>query len=65
MTAARRALRRLVTDESGATAIEYALLAALIAGAIVLTVTQLGTTVAGVFTKTNSELITYVPATGP
>ena len=65
MTARRRRLRNLAADEAAATAIEYALLAALIAGAILLAAESLGTTVAGAFSKTNTDLITYMPATGP
>ena len=38
-------------DEDGATAIEYGLLAALIGGAIVTTVTALGTSLNAVFTR--------------
>ena len=38
-------------DEDGATAIEYGLLAALIGGAIVTTVTALGGSLNGVFTR--------------
>jgi pilus assembly protein Flp/PilA len=57
--------RRLLTDEAGATAIEYGLLAACIAMAIVLTVSSVGSTVGGIFTRANSDLITYMPAVGP
>ena len=45
-----------VVDEEGATAIEYGLLAALIAGVIITTVSTLGTKVAGLFTTLNSNL---------
>jgi pilus assembly protein Flp/PilA len=40
---AMRSLRDFVRDESGATAIEYAMIAAGIAGAIIAVVTGLGT----------------------
>ena len=40
-----------VRDEEGATALEYGLLAALVAAAIVTAVTQLGTTVSDTFTN--------------
>ena len=40
---AMRGLRDFVRDESGATAIEYAMIAAGIAGAIIAVVTGLGT----------------------
>ena len=65
MTVARRWGWRLLPDESGATAIEYALLAALIAATILLSATSLGTTLTGLFSRTNTELIANMPATGP
>ena len=40
---------RFAHDENGATAIEYAMIAAGIAGAIIATVTTLGTTVKGMY----------------
>jgi pilus assembly protein Flp/PilA len=40
-----RSVRDFLRDERGATAIEYALLASCIAGAIITVVTNLGTTV--------------------
>lgn len=43
-------------DERGATAVEYGLLIALIAGAIVLAVTTLGTTLQGVFDDITADL---------
>ncbi|MDH3772304.1 MAG: Flp family type IVb pilin, partial [Nitrospirota bacterium] len=43
-------------DEEGATAIEYGLMAALIAGVIITTVTTLGTKVAGLYSSVNSKL---------
>jgi pilus assembly protein Flp/PilA len=49
--------RRLLADESGATAIEYALLAALIAGVLIGTIATLGTGVmTRLFKTTSSEL---------
>jgi len=48
--------KSLLNDETGATAIEYGLLAALISVAILLTVQGLGTTLKGVFTNVNTEL---------
>lgn len=47
---------RFVNDEEGATAIEYGLLAALIAAVIVTAVTTLGATLQGVFTNINSQI---------
>ncbi len=45
-----------VTDEEGATAIEYGLLAALIAGVIIAAVTTLGTKVLALFADVESKL---------
>jgi pilus assembly protein Flp/PilA len=42
-------LMNLIHDEEGATALEYGLLAALIASVIMLAVTELGTTLKGKF----------------
>jgi pilus assembly protein Flp/PilA len=44
-------IREFFEDESGATAIEYALIAAGIGGAIVAAVTALGGSVTGTWTK--------------
>ena len=46
----RRFVSRFLGDESGATAIEYGLIAALIAVAIVATVTAVGTSLQTTFT---------------
>jgi pilus assembly protein Flp/PilA len=43
MAKIRDAVRRLVKDESGATAVEYGLMVALIAAVIITAVTYLGT----------------------
>ena len=55
--------KSLWKDESGATAIEYGLLAALISVAIILAVTTLGQTLNGVFTQVNTDLAPTVAAT--
>ncbi len=47
---------KLMTDESGATAIEYGLIAALIAVAIMTTVGGLGSTLNSAFSKTSSGI---------
>ena len=47
---------RFVKDESGATAIEYGLIAALIAVAIITAATQLGTQIATTFAKVTTEM---------
>ncbi len=44
-------VKRFVKDESGATAIEYGLIAALIAVAIIAAVTSAGTEISGLFTR--------------
>jgi pilus assembly protein Flp/PilA len=43
-------------DEHGATAIEYAMIAAFVAVAIVGAVTTLGTSLTGIFTNANTDL---------
>ncbi len=47
---------RFIKDESGATAIEYGLIAAGISVAIIAAVQGLGTTLTGVFSGVNTEL---------
>ena len=47
---------RLIADESGATAIEYGLIAALIAVAIIATVTSVGTKLQTTFTTVSGAL---------
>ncbi len=47
---------RFVRDEEGATALEYGLLAALIAAAMVTAVTTLGTQVSTTFTGAASDM---------
>jgi pilus assembly protein Flp/PilA len=47
---------RFVKDESGATAIEYGLIAALIAVAIITAAQLLGTEIAATFTKVTTNL---------
>jgi pilus assembly protein Flp/PilA len=52
----RRLIARFLSDQSGATAIEYCLIAAGIALAIVVTVQAIGPTLATKFTSVNSSL---------
>jgi pilus assembly protein Flp/PilA len=52
--------KRLLTDEDGATAIEYGLLAALIAVALLTMVMELGDTLGGAFSTVNSTLVAQV-----
>lgn len=47
---------KFVKDESGATAIEYGLIAAGISVAIIVTVNTLGSTLDGTFTFVNDEM---------
>jgi pilus assembly protein Flp/PilA len=47
---------RFVKDESGATAIEYGLIAALIGVAIIVAATALGSQLSGTFTTISSKL---------
>jgi pilus assembly protein Flp/PilA len=49
-------LRKLLHDRSGATAIEYGLIAALIAVAAVATMTTVGTNLSGIFGTVASSL---------
>jgi pilus assembly protein Flp/PilA len=51
-----RMLRNFLKDTSGATAIEYALIAAGISAVIVSAVNSLGTKVTGLFTKVDNAL---------
>ena len=49
-------IKKFFGDESGATAIEYALIAALIAVAIILSVTLIGTQLQNTFNEVSSNL---------
>jgi pilus assembly protein Flp/PilA len=49
-------IRRFLKDEEGVTAIEYGLIAALIAVAIIGAVTTLGTNLSGIFTTVSGKL---------
>lgn len=52
----KNAVRKFVAEQSGATAIEYGLIAGLIAVAIILAVSGVGTELAATFTDIKSEL---------
>ncbi len=65
MSAMCMTARRLLADKSGATAIEYALLAGLIAIVIIASAITLGQTLNGIFENTNSELVNNMPASAP
>ena len=49
-------MQNFFNDESGATAVEYGLLAALIAGVIIAAVTTVGTDLSALFTKISGKL---------
>ncbi len=49
--------KRFIADESGATAIEYGLIAALIAIAIIASVGALGTAISDKFTYVQGEVV--------
>ena len=48
--------KRFISDESGATAIEYGLIASLIAVVIILAVTSVGTKLSGQFTNIGANI---------
>lgn len=50
------AVKAFVNDENGVTAIEYGLMAALIAGAIATVVTTLGTDIKNMFTSISNRI---------
>jgi pilus assembly protein Flp/PilA len=52
------AIRNLLQDESGASAVEYGLLVALIAVVIIGAVSMLGTTISTMFTKVSTAIST-------
>jgi pilus assembly protein Flp/PilA len=51
-----KSLKKFVANESGATAIEYALIASLIAVAIILSITALGSKLQNTFNEVSSNL---------
>lgn len=55
-------IKNFIAEEDGVTAIEYALIAALIAGVIILAVTNLGTTITSIFSNLNTRISAKVPA---
>jgi pilus assembly protein Flp/PilA len=56
MEASMNLFSRFMKDESGATAIEYGLIAALISTAIIAAVTTVGTELSGTFTKVGTNI---------
>jgi pilus assembly protein Flp/PilA len=55
-------LARFVNDESGATAIEYGLIAALIAVGIIAAATTLGGSLSGLFNRISTQLDDATPS---
>ena len=61
MTSIFQTIRRFVKDESGVTAIEYGLIAGLVAVVIITMVTNVGTDLNTVFTSIDTKL-SAIPA---
>jgi len=57
-------LRKLLKNKSGATAIEYGLIAALVSVAAVVALQSLGSSLDAMFTTVSAELDTAVSAAG-
>ena len=57
----KKLFSRLMKDESGATAIEYGLIAALISVAIIAGATTVGTNLGALFTKIGTSVSTATP----
>ena len=57
----RKSITKLFGDRSGATAIEYGLIAALVAVAIVAGLTTLGTSLSGAFNNVATTVSTAAP----
>lgn len=51
-------IKNFIKDESGASAVEYGLLVALIAVVIIGAVTAVGTSISGMFTKLSTKIAT-------
>lgn len=56
---------RFAKDESGATAIEYGLIAALISVGIIVAATALGNSLSDLFERISGTLDSTIPATPP
>lgn len=54
----KNVFKRFASDESGATAIEYGLIAALIAVGLIVAMRTMGTSLQGTFQKVTTELNT-------
>lgn len=62
LTTLKRQVMAFVREEEGATAIEYALIAALIAIACVAALTTAGTSISGLFTRIGNAVGVTPPA---
>ena len=60
-----KVLRKLFRRSEGATAIEYGLIAALIAVAIIGGAEAIGGSIGGLFTSVGDQLADKIPATAP
>ncbi len=60
MTSIPRLIGRPMRDDTGATAIEYALLAGFIATVIIGAVASLGSALSGFYGNTNGELVSHM-----
>jgi len=60
----RNIIRELLKDESGATAIEYGLIAALVSVAAIAALTAMGSSLEQMFNKVSGELSNAVSAGG-
>ncbi len=58
-------MRKLRTDQKGATAIEYGLIAALVSVAAILAMQALGTSLSGMFNSVATSVSTNTPASTP
>jgi len=63
--AMRSTFVRLMKDDSGATMIEYGLIAALVSVAAILALTSLGTSLQTIFQYVSTSLANAVPTPGP
>ena len=57
-----RTIQKLIRDESGATAIEYGLIAALVSVAAIAAYTSLGTALSTIFNQISTTLTSAIPA---
>ncbi|WP_082819064.1 Flp family type IVb pilin [Cupriavidus nantongensis] len=60
----KRLIARFIKDERGATAIEYGLIAGLIALGVAVAASSLGTSISTGFTNLASRVVLWLPASG-